>query len=228
MFTVLPWAPPIESAIALASVGPWNESGGEVRFTRPSSSRSVISSLVEAGEICRTPSGIETDCAVGIVSADAHAPVRQLAPSESTSLRAACTAACGLVSLSSWTTLTVWSTPVSLIALLIWATARSDAFWPGGPKSERSPVSGIESPIVRSILPLPPPPPLSLPPPQAARTSASVSPAPTAKTLHFLRARIQFPPVSSRPSHSGLLEHARYFYPVLEQKGRFAAWIGSG
>ena len=100
----------------MASVGPWNLSGGAVRFTSPLSSRPVISSLVEAGEIWRIPSGIVTDCAVGIVSADAQAPVMQVAPSESTSLRATCTAACGLVSLSSWMTLTVWSTPACWIA----------------------------------------------------------------------------------------------------------------
>ena len=52
----------------------------------------VISSLVDAGEISRTPSGIATDWAVGIVSFDAQAPVMQLALSESTSLRAAWTA----------------------------------------------------------------------------------------------------------------------------------------
>ena len=128
MFTVLPEAPPIESAIVLASVGPWNESGGDVRLTSPSSSRSVISSAVEAGEICSTPSGIDTDWAVGIVSDEAQAPVMQLALSESTSLRAAWTAACGLVSLSSWTTLTVLSTPACWFALVITEIARSDAF----------------------------------------------------------------------------------------------------
>ena len=78
----------------LASVGPWKVSGGAVRLTSPSSSRPVISSLVDAGEICRTPSGIATDSAVGIVSAEAHAPAMQLAPSESTILRAAWTAHC--------------------------------------------------------------------------------------------------------------------------------------
>ena len=73
----------------LASVGPWNESGGAVLLTRPSSSSPVISSLVDAGEISTASSGIATDSAVGIVSADAQAPAIQLAPSESTNLRAA-------------------------------------------------------------------------------------------------------------------------------------------
>ena len=64
-----------------ASVGPWNLSGGAVRLTRPSSSRSVISSLVDAGEISRTPSRIVTERAVGIVSAEAQAPAMHEAPS---------------------------------------------------------------------------------------------------------------------------------------------------
>ena len=219
MLTVLPLAPPIAASIVLASVGPWNESGGDVRFTSPSSLREVISSLVEAGEICKTPSGIETDWAVGIVSAEAHAPVMQLALSESTILRAACTAACGFVSLSSWTTFTVLSTPACWLAWLITETARSDAFWPGGPKSARSPVSGIESPIVRSIFPVPPPPPLSSPPPQAARPSTKASPAPAARNLHCLRPRIN----SSCPvgPPSGLLQHHELravFLPCFGEK----------
>jgi hypothetical protein len=73
-----------------AKVGPWRASGGAVRFISPSgSSRPVISSLVEAGEICSTPSRDDTDSKVGIVSADAHAPAMQLASSDSTILRAA-------------------------------------------------------------------------------------------------------------------------------------------
>ena len=87
MLTVLPSAPPSSSSRYLASVGPWNESGGAVRLTKPLSSRPVISSEVDAGEISRTSSGIVTDSAVGIVSADAQAPAMQLAPSESTILR---------------------------------------------------------------------------------------------------------------------------------------------
>ena len=75
-------------SIALASVGPWNESGGAVRLIRPLSSRPVISSLVDAGEISRIPSGIATDRATGIVSAEAHSPAMQVAPS-SDILRAA-------------------------------------------------------------------------------------------------------------------------------------------
>ena len=95
MLTVLPWAPPRAfSTRYVDSVGPWNESGGAVRLTSPSSSRPVISSLVDAGEISSTPSGIATDSAVGIVSAEAHAPAMQLALSDSTILRAACTAHC--------------------------------------------------------------------------------------------------------------------------------------
>ena len=95
MLTVLPSAPPRSSAIASASVGPWNESGGAVRLIRPLSSRPVISSLVEAGEISSTPSRIETERATGIVTDDAQEPAMQLAPSP-TSLRAAETPAWSL------------------------------------------------------------------------------------------------------------------------------------
>ena len=84
----------------------------------------------------------------------------QLAPSP-TSLRAAETPAVSLVWSSSCSIVTVWSAPASSIAVLIWSTARSAAFWPGGPKSARSPVSGMRSPIVRSSE-VSPPPPLSL------------------------------------------------------------------
>ena len=112
----------------LASVGPWNESGGDGPVDQPVVVEIRDLVAVEAGEICSTPSGIDTDWAVGIVSDEAQAPVMQLALSESTSLRAAWTAACGLVSLSSWTTLTVLSTPACWFALVISEIARSDAF----------------------------------------------------------------------------------------------------
>ena len=60
-----------------------------------------------------------TERAVGIESAEAQAPAMQLAPSASTILRATWTAACGLVSLSSVTRVTVLSTPADLLAELI-------------------------------------------------------------------------------------------------------------
>src|SRR5215211_8062494 len=134
-----------------------------------------------------------TDWAVGMLSEDAQAPVMQVAPSESTILRAACTAACGFVSLSSCTTLTVWSTPASWIAVLICATARSEAFCPGGPKSDRSPVSGIESPITRSSCASPPPPPpsSSSSSPHAATPSTSTKLAAKASSPFMLRPRIR-------------------------------------
>src|SRR4051794_23375913 len=106
MLTVLPSAPPRDLEIASASVGPWNESGGTVRFMRPLSSSGVISSLVEAGEICSTPSLIETERATGIETDDAQEPAMQLAPSE-TSLRAADTPAWSLVWSSSVLRVTV-------------------------------------------------------------------------------------------------------------------------
>src|SRR5436190_23549450 len=119
MLTVRPFAPPRSFSIALASVGPWNESGGAVRLMRPLSSRPVISSLVEEGEISRMPSGIATDLAVGMVSAEAQAPAMQLAPS-SDILRAADTAADGSVWLSSVRSLTLeMSASADLAALLI-------------------------------------------------------------------------------------------------------------
>ena len=43
-----------------AAARPWNLSEGEVRQTRPLSSRLVISTLVAAGEIARTPAGTVT------------------------------------------------------------------------------------------------------------------------------------------------------------------------
>ena len=73
----------------LARVGPWNESGGEVRLTKPSSSRPVISSEVADGEISGTSSGTETDSPLGIVSAEPQGPAMQLAPSDVASLRCA-------------------------------------------------------------------------------------------------------------------------------------------
>ncbi len=66
----------------------------------------MISSLVDEGEIWRTPSRIVTERAVGIVSAEAHAPAMHEAPS-STMLRATLTAGVGKVSLSSWMMSTV-------------------------------------------------------------------------------------------------------------------------
>src|SRR3954452_24556674 len=148
MLTVLPFAPPRSLSIALASVGPWNESGGAVRLRRPLSSRPVISSLVDAGEISRIPSWIATDLAVGMVSAEAQAPAMHEAPS-SDILRAAETAADGSVWLSSVRILTLEMLALAdLAALLIWSAAMFAAFSPGGPKSARSPVSGTESPIV--------------------------------------------------------------------------------
>ena len=68
----------------------------------------MISSLVDAGEISTTSSGIATDSAIGIVSADAQAPAMQLAPSAtifSTDETAACWSS--PPPLSSWTISTV-------------------------------------------------------------------------------------------------------------------------
>src|SRR5436189_5873399 len=128
MLTVLPFAPPRSLSIALASVGPWNESGGAVRLMRPLSSRPVISSLVEAGEIWRIPSGMVTDLAVGIVSAEAQAPAMHEAPS-SDILRAADTAACGSVWLSSVRIFTLLMSALAVCAaLLIWSAAMLAAF----------------------------------------------------------------------------------------------------
>src|SRR5918992_2125032 len=95
MLTVLPSAPPRSSSTKFASVGPWNESGGDVRLTNPSSSRPVISSEVADGEISGISSGTETDSPLGIVSAEPHGPAMQLAPSDVASLRCAWTAHCG-------------------------------------------------------------------------------------------------------------------------------------
>src|SRR5256885_4352100 len=186
MLTVLLFAFPRFFSIVLARVGFWNESGGAVRLRRPLLSSGVISSLVDAGEISRTPSGIATDRATGIVSDEAHSPAIQLAPS-STILRAADTDESGLVSESSVRSLTLemlaWA---DLAALLIWSAATFAAFSPGGPKSERVPVSGTRSPIVSC--PVWPPP----PPPQA--TSPSEAPATPIASSTSLSLLIQSPP----------------------------------
>ena len=108
-----------------------------------------------------SPRGTETDSAVGIVSADAHGTGDAAG---TVGVDAACapparrTAGRRRRSCPRAASSTVWSTPTSSIAELISATARSAAFSPGGPKSARSPLSGTESPIVRSSDVSPPPP----------------------------------------------------------------------
>ena len=79
-----------------------------MRNTKPSSGRSVISGLVEAGEISGTCCFAATDWPAGIVSAEAQAPAKHDAPSE-TSLFAAWSVACGFVSVSPTVSVTLLS-----------------------------------------------------------------------------------------------------------------------
>ena len=110
-----------------------------VRRRRPVDQAVVVESgdlvPVADGVISGTSSGIDTDSALGITSAEPHGPEMQLAPSDVASLRCACTAHCGSAApqLSSLTASIVWSAPTSSIAALISESAMSAAFSPGGP-----------------------------------------------------------------------------------------------
>ena len=84
MLIVLPSAPSSSSSIRyVASVGPWNESGGDVRLTKPSSSRPVISSPGRGRRDQRDLLGDRRPTRrSGSSSAEPHGPEMQLAPSE--------------------------------------------------------------------------------------------------------------------------------------------------
>ena len=139
MLIVLPWAPPSSSAIT-ARIGTLEVVGRRNTTSRPSSS-SVVSRCSSMPARSAALSGIVTDWAVGRLSADARRPrdrsLRRTGPSSAPP--APQPADCLVVLVDDRDRVLA---PVSWIAALIWSIAMSAAFWPGGPKGARSPVSG--------------------------------------------------------------------------------------
>src|SRR4051812_17163703 len=124
-----------------------------------------------------------TDWLIGMVSADAYAPTRQVDPPE-TSFRAAETAAWGSVCSSALviSTLTPLA-PAALSALFICSTAILPDFWPAGPYGARSPDSGMTWPMFKLndalCAPLEPDPVPEPPPPPHAATPTRATASPT-------------------------------------------------